>query len=170
MNGRLIRYQSGHNKVLRQHGGLAKGRDGCHWGGQCSSLLVIFSKWQKKWSRKTLCQNLIDGDENHDVDINFELTKIVAVILHLRSFFNLTNVTFTSEGRGTLDGAGDAWWLPSHISMLCSFIFLTGICRGTQLTNPSHKIQLSRAINYTLPLIWAMSKSRMINFFESVPG
>ena len=56
-----------------------------------------------------MCQNLIDGDENHDVDINFELTKIVAAILHFRSFFNLTNVTFTSEGRGTLDGAGDAW-------------------------------------------------------------
>ena len=66
-------------------------------------------KMAKKWSRKTLCQNLIDGDNNPDVDIIFEQTKIVAVILHLRSFFNLTNVTFTSEGRGTLDGAGDAW-------------------------------------------------------------
>ena len=64
-------------------------------------------KMAKQWIGKTLCQNLLDGDENHD--INFELTKIVAVILHLRSFFNLTNVTFTSEGRGTLDGAGDAW-------------------------------------------------------------
>ena len=58
--------------------------------------------------------------------------------------------------------------LPSR--EICSFIFLTGICRRTQLTNPSHKIQLSRALNYTLPLIWAMSKSWMINFFESVPG
>ena len=62
-------------------------------------------KMAKQWSGKTL--RLIDGDENHD--INFELTKIVAAILHFRSFFNLTNVTFTSEGRGTLDGAGDAW-------------------------------------------------------------
>ena len=64
-------------------------------------------KMAKQWSGKTLRQNLIDGNEKHD--INFELTKIVAAILHFRSFFNLTNVTFTSEGRGTLDGAGDAW-------------------------------------------------------------
>ena len=35
-----------------------------------------------------------------------------------------------------------------QISLLCSFIFLTGICHGTQLTNPSYKSQLSRAINY----------------------
>ena len=34
-----------------------------------------------------------------------------------------------------------------QISLLCSFVFLTGICNGT-LTNPSHKSQLSRAINY----------------------
>ena len=70
-------------------------------------LPAVFFKMAKQWTGKTLCQNLIDGDENHD--INFEQTKIVAVILHFRSFFNLTNVTFTSEGRGTLDGAGDAW-------------------------------------------------------------
>ena len=69
---------------------------------------VFFFKMAKQWTGKTLCQNLIDGDNNPDVDINFELTA-VAAILHLRSFFNLTNVTFTSEGRGTLDGAGDAW-------------------------------------------------------------
>jgi len=31
-------------------------------------------------------------------------------VLHCWAFFNLTNVTFTSNGRGTLDGAGDAWW------------------------------------------------------------
>ena len=29
-----------------------------------------------------------------------------------------------------------------------SAVFLIGICHGTQLTNPSHKSQLSRAINY----------------------
>ena len=38
----------------------------------------------------------------------------------------------------------------SLISLLCSFIFLNGICHGTQLTNPIHKSQLSRAINYPL--------------------
>ena len=32
----------------------------------------------------------------------------------------------------------------------CSIIFLTGICHGTQLTNPRHKSQLRREINYTI--------------------
>ena len=33
-------------------------------------------------------------------------------------------------------------------SLLCSFIFLTGICcTVVELTNPSHKSQLSRSIN-----------------------
>ena len=35
-----------------------------------------------------------------------------------------------------------------QISLQCSFIFLTGICHGTQLTNPRHKSQLRRAINF----------------------
>ena len=30
----------GYNPVQWQHGGLASWGDGCHWGGQCSSLLV----------------------------------------------------------------------------------------------------------------------------------
>ena len=39
-----------------------------------------------------------------------------------------------------------------QISLQCSFIFLTGICHGTQLTNPSHESQLSRASNQQLPV------------------
>ena len=32
-----------------------------------------------------------------------------------------------------------------------SFIFLTGICHGNELTNPNNKSQLSRVINYLSP-------------------
>ena len=48
-----------------------------------------------------------------------------------------------------------------QISLLCSYIFITGICHGTQLTNPSHKSQLSRAINYIITISGDIFQKKM---------
>ena len=55
-----------------------------------------------------------DDDDAFDDDNVINL--MMMTMISIRAFFNMTNVIFTSNGRGTLDGAGDAWLNFCHTS------------------------------------------------------
>ena len=147
-------------------------------------------------TRKTNCQEkpsfnciLLYMESWEELECN-----LVKLLIFLEKLHSVAGILWSNSQTG-----GDTNKLPQHhhhhhprhhhhhlhhhhhhqqISLLCSYIFITGICHGTQLTNPSHKSQLSRAINYiitisgdifqkknVLPCVWTqVSAERRMNF------